>query len=268
MAGNQVPYSESQYIELKKYIGQGILSTAEQYDKAILALSGGAFGVSIAFLKDIAPAFEEGTRCWLIIAWVAFVAAICSSLTSFLVSISAFRYLEEFVDARQGSPQTAPTTFKQSRNDITTGLNILSLTCFVVGAISLASFSFKNVPNKESHMPKETQIPPAAQKQALGPRELEAAAVTMTPPVAVMAQDLNGYLRADPQTPCYGGTTIIAPVAMGNPQVQESVRPDGPRETRGAPTVVPPIPTNTPAAAPPAPAVPQQGQSDTPKTNK
>ena len=68
MAENQVQYSESQYTELKNYIGQSFNSAAEQYDKAILALSGGAIALSIAYLKDIAPCLQENTACWLFTA--------------------------------------------------------------------------------------------------------------------------------------------------------------------------------------------------------
>jgi hypothetical protein len=182
VAEDQVPYSKSQYIELKKYTGQGILSTAEQYDKAILALSGGAFGVSIAFLKDIAPAYQEGTRCWLIIAWIAFVVAICSSLASFLVSISAFRHLDEFVDARQRVPRTAPTMFKQSWNEIIMGLNVLSLTCFVIGATFLAIFSFTNLVSKENEMSHKRPVAPCIQPREARRSAMESA-ITITRPL-------------------------------------------------------------------------------------
>ena len=101
MDQNQSPYSESQYTELKKYVGQSLISAAEQYDKAILALSGGALGVSIAFLKDIAPSYKEDTQYWLFVAWIAFVLSICPSLTSFLFSMYAIRHFEKYIDSQQ-----------------------------------------------------------------------------------------------------------------------------------------------------------------------
>ena len=163
MADNQPAYSESQYAELKKYIGQSLNSAAEQHNKAILALSGGAIGLSIAFLKDIAPKLQEGTACWLFAAWTTFTLAICLSLLSFQAAMCALRSLERSIDAVQASPGSSQTASSPWWNRGTMGLNLLSLVCFVVGASSLFVFSFQNLLNKENRMPNENRTPPAAQ---------------------------------------------------------------------------------------------------------
>lgn len=145
MDENSSAYTAAQYADLKKYVGQGLFSAAEQCDKALLALSGGAFGVSVAFLKDIAPHFDPGTKGWIIYAWVLFLLSIVATLSSFQASACAFREFDLFIDACQQSPDNAPITFKHRWNRITIGLNILSLLFFVAGAICLAVFSYRNL---------------------------------------------------------------------------------------------------------------------------
>ena len=48
------------YIEFKKMVSDGLLSGAQQHDKAILTLAAGALALSLTFIKDIA---SGGTLC-------------------------------------------------------------------------------------------------------------------------------------------------------------------------------------------------------------
>jgi hypothetical protein len=143
------PYSADEHTELKKYIGQGLISAAEQFDRAILALSGGAFGVSIAFLKDVAPHFDPCTRVWIISAWAAFLASISVTMFSFQASTKAFQELEEYIEKQHFDPENAPVDYAHWWNGVVGILNYVSLSCFVAGGIFLATFSYQNLKNKE-----------------------------------------------------------------------------------------------------------------------
>lgn len=78
----------------------GIKSGTESFDRYLLTLSSGAFGLSVAFIKDIIPiGFATWIPC-LIASWIAFLFCILITLVSFRVSIQALEnsipYLEEY----------------------------------------------------------------------------------------------------------------------------------------------------------------------------
>jgi hypothetical protein len=145
------------YLEAKKYVQDGLKTSAEQYDKAMLALAGGVFGVSIAFLKDIAPDFIPWTGRILLWAWGAFLVSMCSTLWSFLTSQSAFLAYERFIDERQRFPEKPPVVLDNRFNNRTQNLNWLSLASFILGAALLAIFSYTNLHPKEKKMGNDNQ---------------------------------------------------------------------------------------------------------------
>lgn len=223
------PYTGSEYTELKKYVGQGLLTAAEQFDKALLALSGGALVVSIAFLKDIAPDFDPDTRCWIVLAWTLFLLSICLTLYSFQASASAFREFERFIDAHHRTPSTAPATFEHRWNRITTVVNYLSLICFVAGGICLATFSYQNLKSKENGMPDKKPIT-NSQPPANRSKPLVKGAITTTPPAPIQAVPTGDGVAQ-------GGAPTMGP-------------PVGPGQELGAETISPPVSINTGEASP------------------
>ena len=64
----------------------------DQFDKTILALAGGAFAVSFAFLKDIVRPEQVTHKGWLISAWASWSLALLCTLLSFYFSHLAMRY--------------------------------------------------------------------------------------------------------------------------------------------------------------------------------
>jgi hypothetical protein len=63
--------------------------SSKTFDKAILTFGSGAFGVSIAFLKDIAPKPFQNTLWLLGMSWLLFSAALIIILVGFVASQNA-----------------------------------------------------------------------------------------------------------------------------------------------------------------------------------
>ncbi len=84
--------------EYRKFLVKADHQASIDFDKAIMTLSGGAFGISIAFLKDVAPNPALGTRVLLIASWVAFAVSLAAILLSYMASMGALRKTIERVD--------------------------------------------------------------------------------------------------------------------------------------------------------------------------
>lgn len=121
------------------------LSNSEKYDNAILTLSTGLLGLSLAFIKDIVPLAQSHYVFLLIMSWCAFGASIVSTLVSFALSQRgierqleyAGKYyleeLEEFLDKKNRPKQW--TDF----------VNYLSGILFIVGIITTILFVSLNI---------------------------------------------------------------------------------------------------------------------------
>src|SRR5580698_4563845 len=75
----------------------------QEFDKAILTLSAGLLGISLAFIKDIVPLEHAFNLSLLYASWVFAVVAMILTLLSFLASKHAFnaqlqRHITEYAD--------------------------------------------------------------------------------------------------------------------------------------------------------------------------
>ena len=77
---------------------QSINSGTDSLDKNMLALSSGALGVSLAFIKDIVPLGQATWICLLIISWCAFALCMTTTLLSFEFSIAGLKKHRELLD--------------------------------------------------------------------------------------------------------------------------------------------------------------------------
>lgn len=87
---NEDQQEEQQRITINGEVQKDLLtrqiSNSVNYDNAILTLSSGALGLSLAFIKNIVPIEKTLYSHCLIVSWVLFCLAIISTLLSFLVS--------------------------------------------------------------------------------------------------------------------------------------------------------------------------------------
>lgn len=109
---------------------------AEHYDKWLLTLSSGAFGISIAFMRYIAPDPTRLSKGFLVAAWVSLLLAILATMSSMQFSQSGFRRQRK--EMRQDNTTNRPAFCAKI-------LNWTSLSLFIIGAAMLAVFSFLNL---------------------------------------------------------------------------------------------------------------------------
>lgn len=131
------------YLEERKLLIDAEREAARGFDRAMLTLSGGALGLSITFIRQVAPTPYDKTMLY--VAWGGFTLALLSTLLSFLFSQSALRKQRDILDQDYAGKIPA----HQQKNllaIITNCLNWLSIVFFIVGVIFLAMFAQQNLP--------------------------------------------------------------------------------------------------------------------------
>jgi hypothetical protein len=136
------------YLEERKSLFDAIREGSQSFDKAILTLSAGAFGLSLTFIREIVPHISPETFYMLIVAWICFGVSMLSTLISFLTSQRACKkqieILEKyFLNDNPCKPKESPPKNKPSV--WTNRLNIFSIVVFIIGVIFLATFTILNL---------------------------------------------------------------------------------------------------------------------------
>lgn len=114
----------------------------EDFDKTVLSLSGGALGISFAFIKDIVGAGQSHNTFLLLLSWVAWGFSISSVLMSYFFSHLALRRAIEQVDKdkiHNGRPGGC-------YDFITATLNCVGGLLFLAGVIFIIIFVGYNLP--------------------------------------------------------------------------------------------------------------------------
>lgn len=128
-------HDESKREEIKASLGAEY-KDAEHYDKWLLTLSSGAFGISIAFMRYIAPDPTPVSKGFLVAAWGSLLLTILATMSSMQFSQSGFRQYRKTLT--QDNKTNKPAYWAKV-------LNWVSLALFIVGAAMLAVFSFLNL---------------------------------------------------------------------------------------------------------------------------
>jgi hypothetical protein len=130
----------------RQSLEQTYYQASRDYDKAVLTLSAGALGISIAFVRDLAPSPHPATKVWLGSAWVFLGVSLLSTLISLLTSQYALRRSITQVDAMIRKDETATRERPGGRlGAVTRTLNICSALALVVGIFFLAKFALANI---------------------------------------------------------------------------------------------------------------------------
>lgn len=125
----------------RDWLVQSGFKVSEAYDKAVMTLSGGALGISMTFIHDLAPAPVAGTLLWLGLAWISFGTSVASILISKLTSQWALdRALEQFDNRKIDSQRPG-----QAYSVLTTVLNVVAGATFLLGVVALAWFAISNL---------------------------------------------------------------------------------------------------------------------------
>lgn len=109
-----------------------------QFDKYILLLAGGSFGVSFAFIQQVVPKPDDSSVPFLIGAWVNFGVSILSTLISFIFSQKACKRAISI-------KRTKCEDVSNSWADSTQALNWTSMVFFILGISCLIIFAGQNL---------------------------------------------------------------------------------------------------------------------------
>jgi H+/gluconate symporter-like permease len=143
MVATEPDENRKTYLAERKLLIELECESTRSFDKAMITLSAGALGLSITFVRQLAPMPQ--CKAQLYVAWVGFILALLCTLASFLFSQSALRKQREILDQDYGGKQSAQEQ-KNPPATITKWLNWTSIACFIIGVIFLLVFSIKNLP--------------------------------------------------------------------------------------------------------------------------
>jgi hypothetical protein len=138
---DEEPLERDAYLEERKSLVEAERESAQTLDKFLITLSAGALGLSITFIRQIAP--DPGWLWLLYVGWGGFALSLLAVLMSLLFSQSALRSARDNLDRLYSGQEDL-----DSRNrwgSATNALNFASILSFVAGVAFLAAFAVVNV---------------------------------------------------------------------------------------------------------------------------
>lgn len=138
------------YLEERKMLLAAEQDYAKSFDRWLVTLAGGALGLSIAFLKDIAGA-QPVDVAWLVAAWILLALSVCAALVSMLISQhghEAFRAALDEEAAKGGArfwPRVRDAQRRRWELTAIAWLNGTAILAFVMGVFTLAVFAALNL---------------------------------------------------------------------------------------------------------------------------
>jgi hypothetical protein len=134
------PLDRETYLGHRQSLFDGAGEAQQNLDKALLALSAGAFGLSIAFVSQVEPA---GAVILMYRAWIAFGLSILCELASFVTA--KWAHQKDVVILDEDYERLANSERRSRWNVATTALNTLAGLGFVSGAVCFTLFVARNV---------------------------------------------------------------------------------------------------------------------------
>jgi len=116
-------------------------ASQEAFDKALLTLSAGALGVSLAFIKDVAPLSTAICLNFLFWSWGLLCGSIVLMLFSFIASHQAFEHQTKITHSEYFADEKRPRFWAH----VTRCATYLAGGCFVVALILTLVFAVQNV---------------------------------------------------------------------------------------------------------------------------
>lgn len=149
--------------EYRQWLIAAEQKTQDDFDKAVLSLSGGALGISFVFVKDIIGPGLIHHSWWLLAAWLLWALSSLAILASFFTSHLALRRAVKQCDDGSIYSQTPGGMFAWT----TRSLNALGALVFVVGVCFMAFFVHSNLSSRDAaNVGQETQHPTQQAQQA------------------------------------------------------------------------------------------------------
>ena len=137
---HQDSYDESernyeQYLKERDELLKRQLSNSQILDKAILALSSAGLGLSLTFIGKGVSLAEAAQAYLLYFSWGLFVAAIISTLISFLTSQGAIKKQLEINEEHYLTDKEDSSNSKNALNQVTILLSYVSVISYILAII-------------------------------------------------------------------------------------------------------------------------------------
>ncbi len=133
------------YVKRRHFLIDVGREASRSYDKYILTLAAGTFGLSLLFIERIASDPVGQTKWFLITSWIAFGASILSTLLSFLLGQESSLKEIEILDNKYSKAIKEDNKTKNIFITWTKWLNRVSMVLFIAGVILLITFSSLNL---------------------------------------------------------------------------------------------------------------------------
>lgn len=143
--GSSATIDSQVYLQERKSLFDALLEQSRSFDKYILILAGGSFGLSLLFMRQIIPEPKPETVNFLITAWGTFGASILLTLLSFLFSQVACLRQIQILDKRLKKVPQNSNGDTNVFTIVTQVLNWMSMLLFISGVILLISFASQNM---------------------------------------------------------------------------------------------------------------------------
>jgi hypothetical protein len=161
----QSPKKDEVDPEYRQWLVVAEQKAQEDYDKTVLTLSGGALGISFAFVKDIVGSGPIQNSSWLVGAWALWALSTSAMLGSFFVSRLALR--RAIVQCDDGTIFCKPPGGFYTR--LTRWLNGSGAVLFLLGVCLMAAFVNVNITQRENRHDRQEAAKPATSKPASTP---------------------------------------------------------------------------------------------------
>jgi hypothetical protein len=134
------PGGDDQFDEFRAHLIAADQTASRDYDKALLTLSAGSLGVSIAFIHTVAPHPKD--IFWLGLAWGLFAVSLICVVSSLLTSQHELRSaITKYDNQTDETPAAAVSS-------VTAKLNLWAGVSFLLGVVALVVFAFLNLKGK------------------------------------------------------------------------------------------------------------------------
>jgi hypothetical protein len=124
----------------REYLVNATQKAQDDYDKAVLSLSGGALGISFAFVKDVVGEEPLINPNLLLAAWFAWGLSVSATLISLYTSHRTFKVAIKKLD--EGTIRANPGGWTDRA---TIALNLSSMVLFLLGVTLIIAFVSFNV---------------------------------------------------------------------------------------------------------------------------
>lgn len=158
MTKEECPSAKKPPDEYRKWLIEAEHKAQDNFDKAVLSLSGGALGVSFIFVKDIIGPSAMHSSTLLLAAWLCWAFSSLSILASFFTSHLALRLSIKQCDDGSIYEKTPGGRY----SSWTKYLNAAGAALFFSGICFMAIFVYTNLSARDhSHVNQKTNNPAA-----------------------------------------------------------------------------------------------------------